>query len=80
VKHVASVTLILAGCSLAVLAAERDENWVRQRVETIRKSDTDDWRRIPWAENLPAAARQAGREGRPMFLFAHEGNIDTGRC
>ena len=73
-KFVACLALAL------VPAGERDADWVRRRVEAIRKSDTDTWRRIPWSAGLPAADRLARREGRPMFVFTHDGNIDTGRC
>ena len=72
--------LLCLALALSVPAAERDEGWVRRRVEAIRKSDTDAWRRIPWCAALTAADRQARREGRPLFVFTHDGNIDTGRC
>ena len=78
-KHVMSLA-VLVGASLVGLSAERDERWVRRRVEAMGKSDTEDWRRIPWSASLTGAAEQARREGRLMFLFSHEGNIDTGRC
>ena len=52
----------------------------RQRVRQIKTSDVDAWRRIPWADSLTAAAAAAKKEDRPMFVFSHEGNIDTGRC
>ncbi len=79
-KHVATLALLPAWLALAAPAAERDADWARQRVAAIRKSDTDDWRRIPWSATVPEAVRLARREGRPLFLFSHDGNIDTGRC
>jgi hypothetical protein len=57
-----------------------DEERISQRVKALRGSDTEAWRKIPWSASLLDAARAARREGRPMFLFSHEGNIDTGRC
>jgi hypothetical protein len=64
----------------AVAAALPEEERIRARVEKIRKGDTDAWRRIPWASSLAGAAATAKEEARPMFVFSHEGNIDTGRC
>ena len=58
----------------------RSEEWVRQRVRRIKASDVDAWRRIPWTDSLAGAAAAAKKEGRPLFVFSHEGNIDTGRC
>ena len=75
-----SLTLLLAGGALAAVAVERDDSWVRRRVEAIRKSDTEAWRRIPWSATLTAAAQTARREERLLFVFSHEGNIETGRC
>jgi hypothetical protein len=60
--------------------AERGEDWVRQRVRQIKASDTDDWRRIPWSASLTTAAEAARKQDRPMFVFSHDGNIETGRC
>lgn len=76
--RIASVLLVLL--SACFLGAERDSTWVGKRVREIRASDTEGWRKIPWADSLPGAARVAEREKRPLFLFSHEGNIDTGRC
>jgi hypothetical protein len=73
----AALTLTL---TLPAPAAERDEAWARRQVERIRDSDTSDWQRIPWAGALTEARRLAQREGRPIFLFTMEGNLDTGRC
>jgi hypothetical protein len=73
------VPFLLALAPLAV-AAERDEPWVIKRIREIRESDTDAWRKIPWTNTLLDAARLAAKEERPMFLFSHEGNLDTGRC
>jgi hypothetical protein len=78
-KHIASLALVLAGWALAP-AAERDADWVRRRVAAIRGSDTEAWRRIPWTATVAVAVQLARHEGRPMFLFSHDGNIDTGRC
>ena len=67
-------------CSLSASAAERDEAWLRQRVEQVKKSDTTAWRKVPWAGELLEARRASEREKRPLFLFTLDGNMDTGRC
>ena len=76
-RSVIALALLAAG---AAGAAERDEAWARRRVEEIKGSDTDAWRKIPWAASLLEARRASEREKHPIFLFTHEGNIDTGRC
>ena len=71
------LSLLAAGWALA---ATPEEERIHKRVEQIRASDTDTWRQIPWTATLLDAARAAGKESRPMFVFTHDGNIDTGRC
>ena len=61
-------------------AAERSDAWVSKRVREIRESDTEAWRKIPWADGLFDAAAKAKKDDRLMFLFSHDGNMDTGRC
>ena len=64
----------------AVRAGEPDEAWLRRRVEEVRAADATAWRKIPWAGSLPDARRAGREEKAPVFLFTHDGNIDTGRC
>ena len=71
--------LLLTFASLAS-AAERSDEWISKRVREIRASDVQAWRKIPWAADLPSAADAAKRDDRLLFVFSHEGNIDTGRC
>jgi hypothetical protein len=59
---------------------ERDEAWVLARVQKIKESDTTGWSRIPWTASLLAAREASLKENRPVFLFTHDGNIETGRC
>jgi hypothetical protein len=63
-----------------VSAAQREEQSIRQRVAQIRGSDTTAWQRIPWAPSLLEASRAGQHEDHPVFVFTHDGNIDTGRC
>ena len=57
-----------------------DDAAIRRAARDLREGDTDAWRRIPWEPTLGAAITQAAKEKRPLFVFSHEGNIDTGRC
>lgn len=75
-RTLAMVLMFSVGAALAVTPEER----IHKRVEQIRDSDTDAWRKIPWTATLLDAARAADKESRPMFIFSHEGNLDTGRC
>jgi hypothetical protein len=61
-------------------AAERDEAAIKRQIDDIKESDTSAWRKIPWTESLLTARRAAEREKQPIFLFTHDGNIETGRC
>ncbi len=60
--------------------AKRDEAWVAKRVQQIKESDTTEWRKVPWVASLLDARRVSGEEKKPIFLFTHDGNIETGRC
>jgi hypothetical protein len=74
--------LLALGLGLALpigQAAERNEDWVRKQIEQIQKGDNA-WRQIPWVASLVEARRVSQRERQPLFLFTHEGNIETGRC
>jgi len=35
---------------------------------------------IGWAKNILDAERLAKQYGRPVFLFTHDGKMETGRC
>lgn len=75
-----SSPIALALLALSAVAAERDETWVEKRIAEIKASDTDAWRKIPWTASLLKARRASEREKQPIFLFTHDGNIETGRC
>ena len=61
-------------------AQERDEAWVKERARQVRESDTRAWEKIPWVASLLEARRVSAKERRPVFLFTHDGNLETGRC
>lgn len=64
----------------AASAAPRDEASIRKQIEQIKDSDTNAWRKIPWTASLLEARRVSEKEKQPIFLFTHDGNIETGRC
>jgi hypothetical protein len=72
--------LLLGAFALPAAAEERDEAWVQNRVKQMQESDAAAWRRIPWAASLSDARQASQHENRPVFLFSHDGNLDTGRC
>jgi len=69
------------GLSLsAVRAEEPDEAWIKQRIEQVKKAESNGWRKIPWVASLLEARRLSEQEKKPVFLFSHDGNLETGRC
>ena len=76
-----TAAVLTLGALVAVSRAqERDEAWVQARVQKIKESDTTGWSRIPWTVSLLAVREASIKENRPVFLFTHDGNIETGRC
>lgn len=58
----------------------RDAAWIQQRLQQIKQANSAAWKTIPWAATLTAAREQSRQENRPVFLFTHDGNLETGRC
>lgn len=75
---------VLLTAALLVLgvpgAPGRDAKRIEQRLKQIKESGTTAWRSIPWAPSLTDARQQSAKEKRPVFLFTHAGNLETGRC
>jgi hypothetical protein len=81
VNRAMTAGVLMLGVLAAVGSAqERDEAWVLARVQKIKASDTTGWSRIPWTASLMAARQASVKEDKPVFLFTHDGNIETGRC
>ena len=59
----------------------RDLAWVERRAQELepaaRERRLDE---IGWASDIRQAERLAGENNRPVFLFTHDGHINTGRC
>lgn len=79
-KFRGSAIALAALVGLTASAAWRDAESIQKRIDAIKASDNTAWRKIPWVPSLLAARRDSEREKRPLFLFTHDGNIDTGRC
>lgn len=82
------IAFALAACLSALEAktAEpqpgvRDLAWVENRVKelepTLRERRLDE---IGWASDIRQAKQLAVENSRPVFLFTHDGHINTGRC
>lgn len=79
-KFRGSVIVLAALAVTAVAVAQRDEASIKERIQRIKDSDINGWRKIPWTSSLLAARRASESEKQPLFLFTHDGNIETGRC
>ena len=81
-KHLfRSLILLSAIVSLVWAYADRDPAWVEQRIQQMQPTPQE--RRldeIGWAKDIRDAERLAQKHGRPVFLFTHDGRINTGRC
>ncbi len=75
-----SLLLLAALAVTAGFAPERDGSSIQKQIDLIKESDANGWRKIPWTSSLLAARRASEREKQPIFLFSHDGNIETGRC
>ena len=56
-------------------------DWVEKRVRGLQPTRAE--RRIDdigWAHGILQAEGLAARLNRPVFLFTHDGRIETGRC
>jgi len=85
-----SKVVCTAACLVAAVTVNRAENshrsardlaWVRERVQelepTVKERRIDE---IGWAASIREAERLAKENKRPVFLFTHDGRINTGRC
>jgi len=87
--------MVLAAASLAATALvswagtarpgglkdEQVADWVRKQVKALQPTAEEKrLDEIGWAKNIVEAEKLARGSNRPVFLFAHDGNIATGRC
>ena len=66
------------------LSAGTGDTWtarIDKRLERMRPSrDERKFDLIAWAPSLRDAISAAKASNRPVFLFTHDGHINTGRC
>ena len=79
-QRIILLTALASAAAVGVRAGESDEARIRERVEQIKRSNSEAWQKIPWVASLTEARRLAEKEKIPIFLFTHDGNIETGRC
>jgi hypothetical protein len=78
VKPAALAAVMIAAASLA---AEREPEWVDQRVQAWQPSAREKlWESIGWAGDIRHALRLAREHNRPVFLFTLDGRMNVGRC
>jgi hypothetical protein len=76
----ASIAALNAGTAEPQPGA-RNLAWVEKRAQELEPAARE--RRIDeigWASEIRQAERLAGENSRPVFLFTHDGHINTGRC
>ena len=80
-RRVMAAAMLTLGVFASVgVAQERGEAWVLNRVRPDQRERHD--RLESHSVDGFAARRPASvpKENRPVFLFTHDGNIETGRC
>ena len=55
--------------------------WLEKQIDAIQaRPEEKKFDSISWAADIRDALRLAKEHARPVFLFTHDGQIDTGRC
>jgi hypothetical protein len=67
------------------IAAESPQDELAARVKKVAEdvaptAEEKAFDRIGWAKDLREAERLSRESKRPVFLFTHDGRINTGRC
>ncbi len=85
-----ALTLLLLGavvanmCSAQAVEPPTDEElsaWLDKQIESVLpKSEEKKFDEIGWAKDIREALQLAKQHSRPVFLFTHDGQMDTGRC
>jgi hypothetical protein len=85
-RIILAIAVTLAGSNAAIKAldpdrASRDFVWIERRVAELQPTAKEKrFDEIGWANNLRSALQLARGHNRPVFLFTHDGRINTGRC
>lgn len=81
-KHICMLAMLLGAATLCMAqTADRSPAWVEQQIQE-RQPRPDERRldEIGWAKDIRDALTLAKTHHRPVFLFTHDGRINTGRC
>ena len=63
------------------LVVGEDLSWVDKRVDEWQpKASERKFDRIGWLTDIRAGLALAKQNGRPLFLFTHDGRMAIGRC
>lgn len=78
-------TLAVFGSILSVADAAVSDRflpqWLKQRSRTMEAQfGRQPFERIGWAEDLKTAYQLGAKHNRPVFVFTHDGHINSGRC
>jgi hypothetical protein len=81
-------SLVLLGAAFLAPAATKPEAeeekfiaWVQQRVQEVQPTRAErKFDQVGWAKDIIEAERMAKANNRPIFLFTHDGRINTARC
>jgi hypothetical protein len=85
-SHTARLLALLLGVIPGFAFAQEADEYriisgrVAVAVENARAAELHEWKRIPWIDSLAKAREVSRAENCPLFLFAHNGNMGTGRC
>jgi len=75
------MAVLVSGLALNFgVGAEPSAEEIHERVEKVKTSEPAGWTQIPWTASILEARRLSQAENQPVFLFTHDGNIETGRC
>ena len=54
---------------------------VNERFQAVHASRRESqWQLIPWRASLAEALREAKKTNKPVYMFAADGNMQTGNC
>jgi hypothetical protein len=67
--------------SLRPVAAENDFSSIEKQIQALQPTSQEKrFDEIGWAPDIRSALNLAKQHRRPVFLFTHDGRINTGRC
>jgi hypothetical protein len=77
---VGTIFTVAAVC-IGAVSDQKLVSWVQARVRKFEPTKADrTFDQIGWASSITEALRLAKENNKPVFLFTHDGQIETGRC